>query len=108
MGGVLMRNSAEHTILWWMLFLATLASGLIVGAMQGEGSTKTLDIDSAIDDLTYGTGDPMIAVVPSGRWYAGYIGQGDLNVSWSDNNGSSWSSVSLVSDGSYNSHPIKN
>lgn len=96
------RLKTRSPLMYWvrvLLFAYVVVHLSLVMVDHVAATTETLDVDSAIDDLCLGPSDPMIGVCPSNRWYVPYIGQGDLNISWSDDNGTTWNSSTIVSDG---------
>jgi hypothetical protein len=96
-----------HPVHYWVrvfcfafsiVFLLLWADGL---AEDARADVDIFDINDGTEDLTYGWGDdPGIGITPSNRWYFPFVNSdGDFNVSWSDNNGTSWSNVTVQSEG---------
>ena len=97
----------DHPVNYWVrllcisfsaVFLLLWADGLSENA---RADIDIFDINAGTEDLEYGWGDDIgIAICPSNRWYFPYMNSdGDFNVSWSDNNGTSWSNVTVQSEG---------
>ena len=61
----------------------------------GANNLYTFDFAETFDGNKFGTngnnsGDPTTAIGTDGRWYVGYINNGGMGVSYSDNQGESW------------------
>ena len=61
----------------------------------GANNLYTFDFAETFDGTKFGTngnnsGDPATAIGTDGRWYVGYINNGGMGVSYSDNQGTSW------------------
>lgn len=96
-----------HPIHYWIrilcfafsvVFLA-LWAGVLTGDVRAD--VEIFDIQSGTADLPYMRGNsPHVAICPSGRFYFPFIDlNGNFNVSWSDDNRSSWDSMTIQSDG---------
>ncbi len=61
----------------------------------GANNLYTFDFAETFEGSKFGTngnnsGDPTTAIGTDGRWYVGYINNGGMGVSYSDNQGESW------------------
>lgn len=91
----------NNPIQWWtvMLCVAFIWAFLVI-SINTKSEVDIFDIDDSTTDLTYGQGDDArIVICPSNRWYFGYIKDDDLTVAWTDNNGTTWTNVTVQSDG---------
>lgn len=92
-----------HVVHYWIR-IVMFAFSVVFVAMWFIGTDATADVDifdisSGTADLAYGQGDdPQIGICPSNRWYFPFINSdGDFNVSWSDDNGTTWDNVTVQS-----------
>jgi len=101
--GTILKFKQDHPGNYWVRLLALCFSMvfLLMWADQAGADIDIFDINDGIQDLEYGWGDDaFIGVCPSNRWYFPFINSdGDFNVSWTDNNGTSWSNVTVQSEG---------
>lgn len=72
-----------------------------VGTLYGANDLFSFDGGETWDGEIAGaggsnSGDPATAISNSGRWFVGYIGGGGQGVSYSDNEGATWTKVTVA------------
>ncbi len=102
-----LKLKSDHPIHYWTRILCFAFSVVFLALWAGvltedvRADIEIFDINDGVEDRNYGMGDdPNIGICPSNRWYFPFIDEdGDFNVNWTDNNGTSWEGVVVQSEG---------